>query len=389
MKENEFIKGKWYVSTNKVFNPKKSKLYIKFSMIRKGNIHYSECIQTWSDSPYRNYAESADPYLNFVVADMIEVSNFLPDEHPDKLVGLPEEYIVECINERQTSIVLNSNTKDCHNWLYWKYCIVSNIDRTGFNIYSYIPDNYKHFPILTFETWNKLKDMKEAYKYTREYCLNKGNKVVIRCESTAELKEVDKILGTNYSYFYSSRQLSHSFNVSDNCHASNNYYESDTSYDIIKAEDFIKNNTKNMKDKKIIEWRLKENCKQYAEAAFQLSGLMGTFQVCGHHIHSGIGNTSYTADILRKNNVLDLWFEPVYEEESINLSFGDTRVTVTKGQGFVSLQEGNISKTELKAIIDHFTKGPKMLGYEGKAEKVTYGCKSGLISELQTIYNTI
>lgn len=56
---------------------------------------------------------------------------------------------------------------------------------------------------------------------------------------------------------------------------------------------------------------------------------------------------------------------------------------------YVSLQEGNISKTELKQIIDHFSKGPKILGYEGKADKVIYGCKNGTLDELVKIYNTI
>ena len=477
MKDNEFIKGKWYVSTNDVFHPKESKLYIKFSMIRKDNIHYSECIQTWSDSPYRNYAEFANPYLNFVLADMTEVSKFLPKEHvdkittyefeadkwyelkylygkrecntlmkstsnstnrlnfteyydiidkewrsavsfeidkditmtyvkelsledvqqylpenhPDLVVGLPKEYIVECNSSEETTAIIQYTSNDKDSWSHWKYVVHSPIlypsTLGNNNIVIKIFDSCVHLPILTFENWNKLKNMKEEFKLPEKWCIKADGENGIAGEYfNSQSNSTCYTFNTGYYHNYNLYIPKQIITIKGDLKSSFHCNDIREGYTEITLEQFKKYV---MKDKKIIEWRLKENCKQYAEAAFQLSGLIGTFQVCGHHIHSGIGNTSFTADTLRKNNVLDLWFEPVYEEEFINLSFGDTRVTVTKGQGFVSLQEGNISKTELKAIIDHFTKGPKILGYEGKAEKVTYGCKSGLISELQTIYNTI
>lgn len=312
-----------------------------------------------------------------------DVQQYLYKGHPDKIVELPEEYIVkiEDGNVKKVNEVVDYFYNDLLEpyRLTWKIIIckkgLGDIDRRQLHIPSY----YNHLPVFTYEQWNKLKDMKEEFKLPKKFVINGGEFLVEFLKNNTD-KNPDRYSGNiTFAYYYFNNNIC--INVSENLN---------TEYTLITEEQFKKYI---MKDKKIIGYKLKEDCKQFEKAAFTLSNStditintwLENLKKCGFYFT----NCSINRSNLETAKVLDLWFEPVYEEESITLNFGDTRVTVTKGQGYVSLQEGNITKAELKQIIDHFSKGPKMLGYEGKADKVIYGCKSGKISELKAIYEAM
>lgn len=314
------------------------------------------------------------------------------DFNPDKLVGLPEEYIVECKHPQQCTEVRQFYYKDGYVFQFLYSFVVCMGKEMNNNYYEYyIPENFKHLPVFTYEQWTKMKDMKEEFKLPEKWCVKATEDTIemigeywsknchVSCYTSSWVKR-DYSNGYWYSHNLSS---GNPFGVN----AGSNHCSKDkrADYTEISIEQFKKYV---MKDKKIIGYKLKDI--NLLKAAAKLTNcpenvLTNNFKTVGYHF-----NDVYVGlEELKQVKLFDEWLIPVYEEESINLNFGDTRVTVKKGQGYISLQEGSISKTELKQIIDHFSKGPKMLGYEGKADKVIYGCKSGLLSELVKIYETI
>lgn len=74
-----------------------------------------------------------------------------------------------------------------------------------------------------------------------------------------------------------------------------------------------------MKEKEIIGYKLKEDCKQYEKVAFELAGKNGSKDswdlIDGYHFTA----TSTNAQKLKAAGVLDLWFEPVYKEDELKV----------------------------------------------------------------------
>ena len=128
-KEIKFEKGKWYLRKDfeKIVKDTGSSegvlKYIKFSGLSDGHLDYTERIN--ADGEYIKRT-SCCVIGDKEEADMLEVSKFLPTNHPDKIVGLPEEYIVECNSNSEYCLNVYSNFyKDGSDPAGWKYIVCS------------------------------------------------------------------------------------------------------------------------------------------------------------------------------------------------------------------------------------------------------------------------
>ena len=156
----------------------------------------------------------------------------------------------------------------------------------------------------------------ESYKFTPEYC--KTHKVAIYVDTSEEVKLCDELLENSNAHYYLHTSLSYKGNQAIDCqnssHCSVEWFESH-SYEVIKAKDFINSNTKNM-EKKLIGYKLIKPEMLQAASIIIYGNPAGSTQ-----LRTILTQEDYIAK-LRKAGVLDLWFEPVYEEE-VKFKVGD------------------------------------------------------------------
>jgi hypothetical protein len=295
MKENEFIKGRWYIWINYHVTAPNGLKYVKADYIEGNQLYYSDRINVNNKFIY-NYNNWCSWDEQLQLADMTEVSKFLPDNHPDKISELPK-----------------------------KWCVRANNGEEG----------------------------KLMFPWAKEFYDDYGDEYV--------LKDT-----TNY-YIHS-----------DNGKNAGCYKNPQTGFEVLSFDKFKQYIMK----KEIIGYKLKDEI--FRDPALQL--LRTGF---AEHIPGVDIVQPTTIEMYRKALVLDLWFEPVYKESKVILKFGDTTVECAKGQGYVDIREGRITKQELESIINYFQNGPRMLKYKGIATTISYGCKSGTLEELVNIYNNI
>ncbi len=90
------------------------------------------------------------------------------------------------------------------------------------------------------------KPMEEEIKYTVDYVKTPNNKIVIGKLSVKKVKQIDKLCGSCYKYYYNSTDshlLDECLFIPHNTHADEKYWLG-KDYTIISAEQFIKDNTK-------------------------------------------------------------------------------------------------------------------------------------------------
>jgi hypothetical protein len=73
------------------------------------------------------------------------------------------------------------------------------------------------------------------------------------------------------------------------------------------------------------------------------------------------------------------------------MKFGSLEVEVEQGKGWVKIDEGVITKEDLKKVVDYIRNRPKLLGYElsGNGTEINFGCKHGTASEIIAIYEAM
>jgi hypothetical protein len=152
-------------------------------------------------------------------------------------------------------------------------------------------------------------------------------------------------------------------------------------------------------EKRIIGYKLKDECKQYEESAAKICHPDCT------KIIGIIGNKDDAAN-LEKAGVLNLWFEPVYEETSKELYFGGVKFTIKKGDNFATTEYGKVTKEEIGIAINYIENPPKLNNYtfgvkmekgtntytldiieKSKEAYIAFGCQEGTYKELKAIYN--
>lgn len=345
----EFIKGKWYKNLGS------DKRWIsKFHHI--GNPY--EFWHTEFISPNKGYGTGMDWlwYLTDVEeCTQEELNSLLPEGHPDKIIELPEEYIVE-VNSNSSAVELlfryyYKYESSIGNWNF-KYFICkksikqSNNRAGGDAIEDYIKDKYKHLPVFTYEQWLKLKDNKNMKVEAPKTFLVKGDSKHLLKACLDEILE----LGYTKSPGYITREIPNKFFC--------NNIKYPTRIDEYK--NIFINESLSSEDRKLTFTLPQDYTKaiEYAKEAI---------------------NSPY-------------WNQPKVKK----MKFGEMEVEVIPGLGYVQIAEGRIYKEDLKKVIDHLKERPKILGYKVEfpdvpttAHKLKFGCKIGKISELYSIYEII
>lgn len=160
----------------------------------------------------------------------------------------------------------------------------------------------------------------------------------------------------------------------------------------------LKTKENKVMEKKIIGYRLKEDCKKYIPA---LDVICSYFADGDYKFE--INSTYY--EEFKKAGVLDLWFEPVYEKSSKELYFGKIKFTINKGDDFATTEYGKVIKEEIKNAIDYIENPPSLVGNKltihtnngyntiTKCDtpishfKIGFGCQSGTLKQLKEIYS--
>lgn len=164
--------------------------------------------------------------------------------------------------------------------------------------------------------------------------------------------------------------------------------------------------SKNM-EKKIIGYKLKEDFKQYEEAAIIIATISKeSFYSWIPKVGYNFSNGSELYFRFKKAGVLNLWFEPVYEESSKELYFGKVKFTIKKGDNYATTEYGNVTKEEIGIAINYIENPPKLNNYtfgvrmekgtttytldiieKSKEASIAFGCQEGTYKELKAIYN--
>lgn len=183
---------------------------------------------------------------------------------------------------------------------------------------------------------------------------------------------------------------------------------SDDSLLQITTEQFIKYVLKEeVMNKEIVGWKLKEDCKQYADAALAIEGglCIGKLIKIDQVLQS---KHTESVNKFKQAGVLDLWFTPVYKEET--LTFGGYDVAFKKVNSGIRItcngETGTFS--QLEAIYNYFkpnstyfkfgSQEVKKVEYADKAAwnldedstepvSIKIGCTTGTWDEFVAIYN--
>ena len=161
----------------------------------------------------------------------------------------------------------------------------------------------------------------------------------------------------------------------------------------------LKSKENKVMEKKIIGYKLKEDCKKYIPA---LDVICSYFADGAYKFE--INSTYY--EEFKKAGVLDLWFEPVYEKSSKELYFGKVKFTINKGYDFATTEYGKVTKKEIETAINYIENPPKLNSYtlgirmekgtttytldiieKSKEGYIAFGCQEGTYKELKEIYN--
>ena len=201
------------------------------------------------------------------------------------------------------------------------------------NCVGYIPSNpEKYFPFGTMphnNTWNTqgFPEKSANYEHIKFQTFIEDNietipeKYIVECKTKEETNVVSqyikesKCIHPHYKYVVNHKGIL------------GNYYKHNNLWDTIpnKCEELtiltfeqFKEKILNMNtEKKVIGWKLKEDCKQYEKAAVEVCKQNESKEIEDFKVSDGIsfGINAVCIDWLKKAGVLELWFEKVYKEE--------------------------------------------------------------------------
>ena len=220
---------------------------------------------------------------------------------------LPEEYIVKCNNAEETYSVEKYYYKDKSEikaFFEYVICLLSFDKSSADSIETFIRDEYKHLPVYSFQEWEELKD------FPKKWCIKvtkKNKSVVNKWKMTTEFTENLY----EFKYTYVSPIKGGMYNVEDHAEIT---FEQFKKY-VLKQE---------VMEKKIIGWKLKDDCQQYEDAASKIA------LDCYCNFSVLFDSDVRAVELWKQAGVLDLWFTPVYEEEK-SFKVGDWVKTFNKG----------------------------------------------------------
>lgn len=230
------------------------------------------------------------------------IKDFILQEFPEKWAIKLYPEVREWVNDN-TNNGYKYDSKDAyfHFPNYYDF----NSFKGGWHTAAYVKENYT---LITLEKFKEhiLKE-KTMYKYTPQYV--KNNKIAIHVKSIDEIGKIKILLNPqnseNYNYYFNDRENWYIHFKNNWLNINSIHWNPIKNYEIIEAEDFIKNNTKecNMENKKIV-------------------GYLAPYDLFNGNIKKGetlvdFGQTGYgTNNKIHRlpKEIVEQW-EPVYEEE--------------------------------------------------------------------------
>lgn len=213
---------------------------------------------------------------------------------------------------------------------------------------------------LTLEQWDKIinKTMEEEFKLQKVWFI----------ELTEENAELVEKWHRKISKFGNLYDIGSFYGVySDGSGDAWSFSSLPKNTQVITTEQFIKYvlNKEVMKEKEIIGWKLKEDCKKYEEACISISELSVYPALRGYYC---IGKNSVSIDSFKKAGVLELWFDPVHEEKT--LKFGGYDVTFEKVTSGVRISCNSETGTfsQIEAIYNYFK--PNSINFKFGSQEV-------------------
>jgi len=243
---------------------------------------------------------------------------------------------------------------------------------------------------ITTEQFKKYV-LKQEYKYTPEYC--KNNKVAIFVKTQSDIDGLKQLNCTGCMVSLNSYTNGfYTIPSKDTWGINRTYFNKN--YEVINASDFIKNNLKttNM-EKKIIGYKLiKPEFEEAAVAICKGYGARDIFDFKLVEKDCSFREMSNTKDWLEKAGVLNIWFEPVYEEEKKIIKMhssnkGEFEIEIFNGKAFYRPDNKELTKEFIEEILDWYDDSNTYnsfathLMYSLKVEELTVGCMKGTRKE--------
>lgn len=223
----------------------------------------------------------------------------------------------------------------------------------------------KENPFFTIQELTKFAE--PYYKYTPKYV--KNNKV---CFEVTSQEDVNGLIALNCHGFLPDIEKYGKYYTfpKDGTWSFRPDWAKSNNYEIIKASDFIKNNT--MENKKIIGYKAKS---LEFENSFRA--------IMEHKKVSVLSNPQFTDDCpsyykAKELNLLDIWFTPIYQEEEKIIGMGNAFDLRVNSSGIFHNSE-NITDFAKDLVNGFRTNNIKFGGYDVEIKEVTFksvGCQT-------------
>ena len=346
----ELIKDKWYKVYDgkvKLWHRDNHSWFIKFDKLEGNAVKSKEYIYT-GDSPILNMGGNFGAFGDYTykLADMNEVSKFLPDGHVDKVVEfkLPERWCIKRTPET------------------WKV-IVDYLNDTYDRYYSY---NNPGFPWVTNNSdYNDSSSEKPTdaveitFEQFKKYVLKENSMNKVEAPKTFLVKGDSKhLLKACYEEII---ELGYK----------------KASRDIENIGTFFSTNINRVdKENTLEDYKyLYINGSLSVDTQYTIFTLPQDYNKAIEHAKSAIQSKYWNKSKVKK------------------MKFGSLEVKVTPGLGYVQIAEGKVTKEDLKKVIDWKSDKPKLLGYPVSFKRlegdVSFGCKDGTWEQLYDIYNAM
>jgi len=296
-------------------------------------------------------------YWIFKESDLINLTKDM-----NKQNNLPKYWVVENTNNDDFKVVLNylSNTY----MEYWTgkdftyYGYDGSAYYNGTNAYHNL-ENFKNNPtVLTLEQFKKAIGIEEEFVLPEKWCVKETPEI---CHWAKQIFGCSNIYFGD-RYLCIKRDLYPKFD-------SYLFLIDKTGYTEITFEQFKKYVLKMENNKKIIEYKVKEQFSKFSEALFS---------ECKNDTKGGFGRFDFDSNVklfFKEAGVLDLWFEPVYEEEVKTINMGSFNLTVKDKKVF----HKNEDITDFVKDMRNYKILQNLGRYTAEIEDITFsatGCKN-------------
>ena len=147
---------------------------------------------------------------------------------------------------------------------------------------------------------------------------------------------------------------------------------------------------------KVIGYKFKKEYESYLKAYCAIVGIIPESASIVAYKETGyvFQSKSIAYDRIKNAGVLDLWFEPVYAENSRELYFGKVKFTIH--EGYADTEYGKVTKESLREIFNYITSAPTLSGWNlmlkmpnKNNDVIKFGKHEGTLGDLISIYKAM